>query len=303
MFVEQHPSIVAYHWPRVYFGCSKHPLPSGNPSVISSKGQLWFSMRVVNPRIDSTDLCFSCEEHNSTCCVCSISCNTNTNNFDNFANHLLFPLPPKKLIILAHLPFVLLFFWGCDTLLSNHQPTWPTIFSLHMTFQSECLAWTQVPLTWTLKLSASEPLKLYTCTTPVKKKQVSHQYGQLFIEFLKGRGLLGNGQKHLVLLDGHFAHLFNYPFMDLMKQNGIAVGCLPPHHPPPPALGWPALCKHQEVVRPRAGGTQPEYTWEKNDQDRNTSEITRNHHQSNDSQYCESLLQKNRSLAMWPWPT
>ena len=35
----------------------------------------------------------------------------------------------------------------------------------------------------------------------------------------------------MVLLDGYGNHLFNYDYISLMKEHGIAVAMLPPHNP------------------------------------------------------------------------
>ncbi len=56
-------------------------------------------------------------------------------------------------------------------------------------------------------------------------------YGHHFVDFLKSKGLLGGGQKPLVLLDGHGSYLFNYNYMSLMKEHGIAMAMLPPTQP------------------------------------------------------------------------
>ena len=55
------------------------------------------------------------------------------------------------------------------------------------------------------------------------------EYGENFVQFLKQRELLGNGQKVLLLLDSHKSHLFNLHFMQYMKANGVEVCCFPPH--------------------------------------------------------------------------
>jgi hypothetical protein len=48
-----------------------------------------------------------------------------------------------------------------------------------------------------------------------------------FISWLNINGRLG--EKHLVVLDGHRTHTFNYPFLETMRRNHIEVLCLPPH--------------------------------------------------------------------------
>jgi hypothetical protein len=48
-----------------------------------------------------------------------------------------------------------------------------------------------------------------------------------FIEKLKELGL--HGKTNLLLLDGHYSHVFNIDFIELMDANQIKVLCLPPH--------------------------------------------------------------------------
>ena len=55
------------------------------------------------------------------------------------------------------------------------------------------------------------------------------EYGQIFIQFLKDKKLLHPGQKHMLILDSHSSHVYNWEFMSLMKKNGIEVVSLPPH--------------------------------------------------------------------------
>ena len=55
------------------------------------------------------------------------------------------------------------------------------------------------------------------------------EYGELFIKFLKEKKLFHPDQKHLLLLDSHSTHLYNYGFMTCMKRNGIIVLAFPPH--------------------------------------------------------------------------
>ena len=59
--------------------------------------------------------------------------------------------------------------------------------------------------------------------------EVFADYGERFIEFLKERNLLGNGEKHMLLLDLHSSHLFNIQLMQMMKENNIEVCSFPPH--------------------------------------------------------------------------
>lgn len=53
------------------------------------------------------------------------------------------------------------------------------------------------------------------------------EYGRAFVAFLELKGL--SGDKHLLLLDQHSAHLFNFEFMNLMKRKQIMVCSFPPH--------------------------------------------------------------------------
>lgn len=59
-------------------------------------------------------------------------------------------------------------------------------------------------------------------------------YGRCFVRALKTRGLIGKTkegkeQKHILILDGHRAHSYNFEFLQLMKANDITVLGLPPH--------------------------------------------------------------------------
>ena len=48
-------------------------------------------------------------------------------------------------------------------------------------------------------------------------------YGAKFLNFLKEKNLLGNGQKNLLLLDLHSSHLFNAKFMHMMLEHNVEV--------------------------------------------------------------------------------
>ena len=54
-----------------------------------------------------------------------------------------------------------------------------------------------------------------------------HQYGVHFIKFLKYEGLAN--RKNLLIIDGHKSHLYNLPFYETMRANGIEVLMIPPH--------------------------------------------------------------------------
>ena len=54
-------------------------------------------------------------------------------------------------------------------------------------------------------------------------------FGVKFLNFLKEKNLLGNGQKNLLLLDLHSSHLFNAKFMRMMLEHNIEVYSFPPH--------------------------------------------------------------------------
>ena len=60
-------------------------------------------------------------------------------------------------------------------------------------------------------------------------QQLFAECGEKFVQFMKEKELLGNGQKVLLLLDSHKSHLFNLHFMRYMKANGVEVCCFPPH--------------------------------------------------------------------------
>ena len=58
-------------------------------------------------------------------------------------------------------------------------------------------------------------------------KSCFHQYGVHFIKFLKHEGLAN--RKNLLIVDGHKSHLYNLPFYEVMRANGIEVLTIPPH--------------------------------------------------------------------------
>jgi len=61
-------------------------------------------------------------------------------------------------------------------------------------------------------------------------KEIFAQFGLLFLDFfLHKKGYLGHDRAHVVILDNHHSHLFNFEFLKLMKNNNIHVIGLPPH--------------------------------------------------------------------------
>ena len=58
-------------------------------------------------------------------------------------------------------------------------------------------------------------------------KQLFAEYGARFVRFLNSEGLLG--LPHLLLMDSHFSHLYNYQFIDMMQSYNIQVLGFRPH--------------------------------------------------------------------------
>jgi hypothetical protein len=58
-------------------------------------------------------------------------------------------------------------------------------------------------------------------------KQLFLEFGMSFIDKLQQMNLLD--APHVLMMDGHYSHLFNYAFMQLMSDNDIRVVSLPPH--------------------------------------------------------------------------
>ena len=54
-------------------------------------------------------------------------------------------------------------------------------------------------------------------------------YGKEFIKFLKEGHILRGDNKVILLMDLHKSHLFNWDFMNLMKDNNVEVCGFPPH--------------------------------------------------------------------------
>ena len=60
-------------------------------------------------------------------------------------------------------------------------------------------------------------------------KKLFFYYGQRFIEKLNRWGVMKEGKSHLLLMDSHKTHLFNYNFMKLMNDNKVVVLAIPAH--------------------------------------------------------------------------
>jgi len=59
-------------------------------------------------------------------------------------------------------------------------------------------------------------------------KELFSEFGEHFVSFLKNEGL-DCGLPHVLLMDNHYAHIFNLQFLELMRRNNIHVFALPPH--------------------------------------------------------------------------
>ena len=69
-------------------------------------------------------------------------------------------------------------------------------------------------------------------------------YGGKFLNYLKEKNLIGNGQKNLLLLDLHSSHLFHAKFMRIILEHNVEV-CSFPHIVPMSSSLWtmsPMLC-------------------------------------------------------------
>jgi len=51
------------------------------------------------------------------------------------------------------------------------------------------------------------------------------EWAESFVQFLKSE----NSRPHVLLLDGHSSHVYNLPFVQLMKANNIYPFAFPPH--------------------------------------------------------------------------
>ena len=77
------------------------------------------------------------------------------------------------------------------------------------------------------KLKAPGNIQLGTTTKDYITKSKFHKYGLHFIKYLKNTGLAK--WKNLLIIDGHKSHLYNLPFYEAMRANGIEVLKIPPH--------------------------------------------------------------------------
>ena len=60
-------------------------------------------------------------------------------------------------------------------------------------------------------------------------KKLFYFYGKSLIQYITEWGLCDDGKKHLLLMDSHNSHTFNYQFMKNMNDNGIVVLAFPSH--------------------------------------------------------------------------
>jgi hypothetical protein len=63
--------------------------------------------------------------------------------------------------------------------------------------------------------------------TAYVNKAIFLDFGRMFVRHLEKNQLLD--KPVLLILDGHHAHLFNWPFLQLMKEYNITVLAIPPH--------------------------------------------------------------------------
>ena len=83
----------------------------------------------------------------------------------------------------------------------------------------------QVQETWHMKAPGDI---LFSATTKgYITKSRFHQYGVHFIKFLMHEGL--TNRKNLLIVDGHKSHLYNLPFYEAMRANGIEILTIPLH--------------------------------------------------------------------------
>jgi len=59
-------------------------------------------------------------------------------------------------------------------------------------------------------------------------KDLFLEFGLSFVSFLQRENLM-DGKPHIVVLDSHYAHLYNVEFLELMRKNNIHVFALPSH--------------------------------------------------------------------------
>ena len=60
-------------------------------------------------------------------------------------------------------------------------------------------------------------------------KRLFADYGKKLIYHLHANGNLGQGKRHVILMDSHYSHVFNYCFMKMMYERNIKVLALNPH--------------------------------------------------------------------------
>ena len=58
-------------------------------------------------------------------------------------------------------------------------------------------------------------------------KQLFQEFGAAFVGYLQNNGM--TGLPHLLVLDSHYSHLYNYKFLDMMKTNNVHVFAIPTH--------------------------------------------------------------------------
>ena len=69
-------------------------------------------------------------------------------------------------------------------------------------------------------------------------KKLFYQYGKTLIKYLQDGGLLEGDNKHLLLMDSHNAHTFNYQLMKSMIDQQHSCTCTAfSHHTPYSAFG------------------------------------------------------------------
>ena len=59
-------------------------------------------------------------------------------------------------------------------------------------------------------------------------KELFLELGVNFVKFIKSLSTSDN-RKHVLLMDGHGSHLYNFEFPKLMTENNVEVFCFPPH--------------------------------------------------------------------------
>lgn len=72
-----------------------------------------------------------------------------------------------------------------------------------------------------------EGVMLKISTTGYINKQLVMQYGLRFVDYLREQKRLN--KPHVLLLDSHSSHTYNYDFMVTMQKFGIHVFSMPPH--------------------------------------------------------------------------